>query len=377
MGRLVSGSLFALTVVVVLGLAACGGSKGKDPRPVAHSSAVVARVGSSVITAAMVNHWLAVEKRREALVPPEFAACVAHLRAIVAVSGAAAKPSAAQLRGSCETLEEQLREEALTRFIVGDWVTAGARELGVDVGGPAFQRDFAAAIKSSFHTQARLQSYLKSTGRDMEDLTFLVRRELDSEAIREAIQRSVGPVTAARVRKYYEQHRSQYFFQQTRDVEIAATPSRAEALAVRRRIAAGQSFASVVKGLSSPQAVLSKDGLVLGLRSGYYKEQSLNHAIFTARPGVLSGPVKTVIGYFVFRLNKVHPAYQESLASVAGLLKASLPNVLAQQALVAYIKSWRAKWTARTSCSQAYVIAKCRQFKPVPGATPEDAYTLN
>ena len=162
-----------------------------------------------------------------------------------------------------------------------------------------------------------------------------------------------------------------------RDLEIAATPTRAASLAVRRKIAAGESFASVVAGLHSPQAVLSAKGFVSDLPSGYYKEPTLNHAIFTSKPGVLLGPIQTVIGYFIVRVKKIHPAYQQPLSAVAASIRSTLPAQLQEAELVAYIKKWRAKWTARTNCSTGYVLPKCKQFHGPLDPREQDPYTLN
>ncbi len=394
-------SICIMAVVVVVGLAACGGGSGggstsaANPRAAGpgragagaartgNPSAVVARVGGSVITAAMVNRWWGIEERREKLAPPQFAGCVAQLRvalrASVAGTSAAntAESSVAQLRESCEALDQQLRNEALYRYVVADWTIGGARELGVDVNGQAFQRRFAALIKQTFHTQAHFHSYLASVGRDEADIKFQVHKALDENAIRQAIKRRVGPLTAAGVRRYYEQHKRQYFFQQTRDLEIAATPTRTASLAVRRKIASGESFASVVAGLHSPQAVLSAKGFVSDLPSGYYKEPTLNHAIFTSKPGVLLGPIQTVIGYFIVRVKKIHPAYQQPLSAVAASIRSMLPAQRQEGALVAYIKKWRAKWTAQTNCSAGYVLPKCKQFHGPLDPREHDPYTLN
>jgi parvulin-like peptidyl-prolyl isomerase len=396
MGRLASRWWMSVVAVVavVVGLVACGGSSGRssaDPggatsetsgvAPAADPHGVAARIAGSTISAATVEHWLAVEKRRENLVPPQYAACVVALRAAartsVAPAASGAKPTAAQLRSACEQLEHELLDEALERYIVGAWVVGAARELGIDVTGHAFQRRFATAVKQAFHTQSGFQSYLAGTGRTADDIRFQVHVALDSDAIREAIKQGVPPVTAARLRQYYDRHRNLYFIQQTRDVEIVATPTKAGSLAVRRKIESGQSFASVVKALATPQAVLSKEGLVANLSSGYYKEPSLNHAIFATAPGVLVGPIKTVIGYYVVRVKTIHPAHQEPLSAVYSTIKALLPGELAQQALVNYIKAWRARWTARTDCSPGYVIHKCRQFKAPSASPPEDPYTLH
>ena len=384
---------FGALVLAAVGLAACGGGGGgggggsgsaSDPEASGDPAAVVVSVGNTAITKATVDHWLAVEQQGEPVVPPKFTACVARLKEAAAsgASGAAtpataAKPSAVALKNACAQQYQSLRGEAIERFIVGDWVIGGARELGVDVSGPAFERRFAAEKKRTFHTQAAYQSYLKSKGRTDADVKFLVHTELDSEAIRAALKRRVGPVTAARVRAYYNQHESQYSVAEQRDLQIAETTTRAAGLAVKRRIASGESFAHVVEGLRSPQPVSSSDGSVTALESGFYKEPALNDAIFAAKPGVLTGPIKTEIGYYLFEVKKIHPAHQQPLSEVAASIRQILPEMLDQQELVDYIKHWRAKWTAKTDCSAGFVVVKCRQFKVSPTAAPEDPYTLD
>jgi hypothetical protein len=390
--RLTLGTLLA----AALGLAACGGggstrksgSAGHPPAVAAKVSgsaadagSVAVRVGGSVVTVGMIDRWMKMEEKSEPLVPPQFSACVAHLRATGGASDAvpaagAAKPSTAELRASCAQSYQELRSLALDRFIVGDWTIGGARELGVAVSGQAFKRRFAAIEEKSFHTQAEYQKYLAQSGRTAADVEYLVQTEMDSAAIRAALTRRVGPITAARVRDYYEQHKSAYLLVESRNVEIAAARTRAEAAAVKRRVASGASFASVVKGLTWAQPVGSNGGLVMGLLHGYYKELPLNDAIFKARPGVLTGPIATSIGYYVFRVKKINHAVQKPLAAVASSIKATLPAILAQQVLIEYIKSWRAKWIPRTDCSAGYVVQKCRQFK-ASAASPEDPYTLN
>lgn len=379
-----------------IGLAACGGggsttksgSTGDPPGEAAQappsksdSGRVAIRVGSSVITVGMLDHWMAVQEGSEPLAPPRFTACVAHLQATGGTSGSpsatgAAKPSEAQLKASCEQSYQELRVLGLDRYIVGAWVIGGARELGVAISHRELERKLAPVKKIARDPNTRYGSYLAKSGRTIADVEYLVQTDLDSEAIRTAFKRRVGPITAARVRNYYERHKSLYFTPEKRDLGIAATRTKAEALALRRKVAAGESFARVVKGSSWAQPVSSNNGVVLGLESGFYHEQSLNHAIFTAKPGVLTGPINTVIGYYVFDVKRIHPADQKPLSAVAPSLNAMLPGVLAQEALVNYIKRWRAKWTPRTDCSPGYVVQKCRQFE-ASAAAPEDPYTLN
>jgi hypothetical protein len=241
-------------------------------------------------------------------------------------------------------------------------VLGAARELRVDVSRGEIER----LLRKSQFTFTAAQEYL------------------DSEAIRRAVKRRVGPMTATRVANYYATHRQLYLVPQQRDLRIVRTRVEAEALAVKRELASGKTFASVVRAISArepglQQPFLSKEGLVLGLKPGVYNEKPLDHAIFRARPGVLLGPVNIVLGFpgsFVFEVTRVVPARQKPLAEVAASLRRELPEHFYQQAIVSFIREWRAKWTARTDCSPGFVVLRCRQFK---SATPlrEDPYTLD
>jgi parvulin-like peptidyl-prolyl isomerase len=368
-------SKLGMTSLVVLGIAGCGGSGGK---PAGDPPGIVARVGGSTISQATFERSLAAEEKSEVpLVPPRFTACVAHLKQQSARIHAAGIPtlSDAELRKSCAAHRQEQREEVLDRLIADDWVIGGARELGVGVSSQAVAADLASLKRRSFPAAGQFQAYLAKSGQTVADLLLAERVELDNQAIRAAIADKVHPLTQARLALYYKQNKKQYLVPETRDLEIVGTITRTQAQAARREIASGKSFASVSKERTATHPFQSKDGVVLGLMSGTYKEASLNNAIFTARPGVLSGVVKTVIGYYVFRVTRIHPAHQETLAQVAQRIRQDLPLELQRQALVEYIKDWRAKWIAKTDCSAGYVVPRCSQSKAT--RTAEDAYTLN
>jgi parvulin-like peptidyl-prolyl isomerase len=362
--------------LVALGLAGCGGSSGKtaDDPP-----AVVARVGGSAISGAAFQRSLAAEEKGEVppLVAPQFTACVAHLKQQAPLARAEGLPvlSNAGLRNQCAARRQALREEVLDRLITDDWVIGGARELGVDVSSQRLAADLASLKRTHFPTPARFHAYLAKSGQTVGDLLLAERVQLDNEAIRAAIAGKVRSVTQAQIAQYYAQNKKQYHVPETRDVEIVGTPTPAQTQAAKREIASGKSFASVAKQQTTAQPFHSEDGVVLGLVSGLYREPSLNNAIFTARPGVLSGVIKTVIGYYVFRVRRIHPAYQETLAQATPGIRKALPAERQDKALVGFIKDWRVKWIARTDCSLGYVVGRCRQSKASP--TAEDPYTLN
>ena len=147
----------------------------------------------------------------------------------------------------------------------------------------------------------------------------------------------------------------------------------------KREIASGKSFATVAKKIPLQQPIFSKDGAVLNYEPGMYREEPLDHAIFAAKPNVLSGPVAINLGYYVFEVKRTYPAQQKTLAQSEAAIKAELPQSLYLQALTSFITKWRERWTAQTDCQPGYVVPKCSQYKLPAGSSPEaeDPYTFS
>jgi hypothetical protein len=332
----------------------------------------VARVGPYSIAGATLNRLLAAklsgESASERLVPPDFSACVAHLKA---ESAAIAEPaqSPSQLRSECRTRYGTALKTVLDRLIEEEWLIGAAGELGV----PVSDREVKASVdryrREHFSSEAGFRRFL--AGRTRADLMLETRAKLASEAIRRAIEGRARPVTQAEVAGYYEQHRFQYLAGGERDLEIARTTTEAAAAKAKAEIASGKSFGSVLSQLHVHQPTFNKEGLVLELQPHQYGEPKLNQAIFTATPGVLSGPVGTSYGYFVFRVTRIRFEREQPLAAVQASIRRQLAQPLREQALAAFAKRWRATWTAQTDCSPGYVVPECRQYKGPPATQPE------
>ena len=82
----------------------------------------------------------------------------------------------------------------------------------------------------------------------------------------------------------------------------------------------------MAKKYSIDQASKTKGGPLPGVAKGQ-QEKALDEAIFEAKKGKLTGPVKTQFGYYVFEVTKVTPAKQQTLEQS----KASIKQILASQ----------------------------------------------
>jgi hypothetical protein len=361
-----------LAVVAALalagGLAACGGGgpvrDGGAPAPVASQasavapplraptdpSAVVAQVGPSQITGATIARFMAAEQSSwsasERLVAPDFNACVAHLRSESAARGES-PPAASQLRSECQTRYLGLVESSLERLIAEEWVIGAARELGLPI-----------------NEQAALPTRVK----------------LASAAIRRAVMGRVRTVTQTQIASYYAHHRYQYLASAQRDVEIARAFTGPSVAKARTEIAAGKSFASVVARLTQEgvhPTAFTLEGLGMEVRPHEWGEPNLMEAIYAAKPGVLSEPVNTWYGWFVFRVTRIRFEHETPLADVQASIRRQLQDPPQERALAAFIKQWRSTWRARTVCSPGDVVAECRQSKGSLAAAPEGPPTLD
>ena len=93
------------------------------------------------------------------------------------------------------------------------------------------------------------------------------------------------------------------------------------------------------------------------------EQKALSEAVFAAKTGVLSGPVKTPFGYYVFEVKAVHAAAQQSLAQVQASVKQQLAASQQQTALAKFVKEFRTRWEGRTECRTGYVVQDCKQYK--------------
>ena len=304
-------------------LAACGSGGAQvsaasdEPRGPADPSAVVARIGSYAISGAMFDRFLTTtlsELTSEPLVPPQFTACVARIEGESTAIGEHA-PASSQVKGECESRYRALAQVALERLISDEWLIGGASELDVPVGGQQ---------------------------------TLETRAKLSLAGITRTVEERVRPVTRGQVTSYYRQHRFEYLQEAERDLEIARTATWASAAEVKAEIESGKSFASVVRKLPIEQPIDSSSGLVLDLQPHVYGEPNLNQAIFTARPDVLTGPIDTWFGYFVFEVTRIRSEVETPLTHVEASIRQQLARPPLERALAAFGKLWAETWAART-----------------------------
>jgi foldase protein PrsA len=362
-------SIAALGAVSLLcsGLAACGGSSGD----------AVVQVNGQAITKTAYTHWLGVaasasaaalpgQKAAKPVVPepPAYTACIAHLKTIEPKPAKGQKPrTEPQLKTQCEQQYKALQQQVLGFLISADWVIGQAEEQGVKLEDKAVVAQFDKLKKQQFPKEAEFRKFMATTGQSTSDLLLRVKLSMLSTKIQEKVTKGAKKaVSEAEVAKYYAAHKSLYGKPETRDLRIILTKTEAVAAKAKSEISSGKSFASVAKAKSIDPISKNNGGESPGVVKGQ-EQKALSEAVFAAKTGVLSGPVKTPFGYYLFEVKAIHAPTQQTLAQVKASVKQQLGATQQQGALAKFVKEFKDRWKSRTECRTGYVVQDCKEFK--------------
>ena len=296
-------------------------------------------------------------------VPPDYTACIAHLEATAPKPAKGqAKPTSAQLKSECEQQYKSLQQEVLGFLISSSWVLGEAESLGVKVSDAEVKKEFEKIKNEQFPKAAEFQKFLATSGQTVSDLLLRVKLNMLSSKIQKKIAKEKGDRHQEEIKKYYEQHKSQYGTPEKRDVRIVLTKTEAQANASQEGNRIGQDFASVAKSKSIDPTSKNNGGELKGVVKGQ-EEKALDEAIFSAKKGMLGGPVKTPFGYYIYEVTSTTPGSSQTLAQSEAAIKEQLASTGQQSALSKFVKEFRKKWEAKTECASGYSVQDCQGYK--------------
>ncbi len=362
----------------VVGLAACGGGIPGN---------AVVQVGGNPISKTTFEHWLSVAAASTSATagataakpvvpdPPNYTACIAHLEATAPKPAKGqSKPTPAQLKSQCEQQYKSLQQEVLGFLISSSWVLGEAESQGVKVSDAEVKKEFEKIKNQQFPKAAEFQKFLATSGQTVSDLLLRVKLNLLSSKIQQKVAKKKGTVTQAEIEKYYKEHSSQFGTPEKRNVRIVLTKTEAQAKKAKQEIESGKSFASVAKSTSIDPTSKASGGELKGVTKGQ-EEKALDEAIFSAKKGVLGGPVKTPFGYYIYEVTGSTPGSSQTLAKAQSSIKQQLTAQQQQQALSKFVKEFRKKWESKTECRSGYTVQDCKGYKKPKTTSTEGAAT--
>ena len=325
----------------------------------------VAKVGDETITQEDFDKWLKTAAMGQAQGgkavvpdPPEFTKCVAAKKKAPAPQGQD-KSSDAELKKQCQTEYDTLKREVMQFLIQASWVQQEAEQQDINVSDKQIQKSFEDQKKQAFPTDKAYKEFLASSGMTEDDILFRVKLDQLQQKLTQKVTEDAKKVSDGDVEEYYEKNKKRFAQPETRDLRVVLTKNEAQAKKAKKALEDGDSFKSVVKKYSQDEASKAQGGKLPAVSEGQ-QEPAFNKAIFGARKGELVGPVKTQFGWYVFEVEKIKPASQQSLEQSKETIKNLLRSERQQKALDNFIKDFRDEYKDETNCADDFRVAECK-----------------
>ena len=341
----------------------------------------VAEVDGTPIERTEYDHWLNVAAKSSGAPnaavpkPPEFTECVAQAKKTQA-KPAEGQPKLTdqQLKDQCKQQYEQLRDQVLGLLISFEWIEREAADQGVKVTDEEVNKSFEEQKKQTFPKDADYQKFLKDSGQTEEDVRMRVRLDLLSNKIRDKVIKGKDQVSEQQITDYYNKNKERFAQPERRDLSIVLTKTEAKADEAKQALQDGESFKSVAKEYSTDDASKAQGGKLPAVAKGQ-QEKAFDDAIFAADKGKITGPVKTQFGFYVFKVDKIVEASQQTRDEAKETIKQLLASQNQQKALDAYVKDFRKRWKEKTDCREGFVTQDCKNAPkatptPTPGTAP-------
>lgn len=353
-------TVFALVglATVSLALNACGTSTSIPAN-------AVANVDGTPITKVDYLKWATITAKGSAQGgvavvpdPPTYARCIAALRKQTRVRRGQPKPSEATLRSQCQTQNTAMMQQAMSTLIQERWIEKEADNQDVSVTKGEVERQLATTKRESFPNEAAYQRFLKQTGMTAADVLERIRVQALATKITRKIEDSSGSVSSTQVSSYYNRNKTQFTVPERRDVQMILTRGQAKAKAAKAAVQGGTSWAAVAKKYSTDAASKATGGEIKGIAKGQ-RDRAFDQAAFTAKKGVLVGPVKGQFGWYLVRVAAITPGRQTSLNEARAQIRAILQQQGSQQKMASFVRDFQKRWRSKTNCRTGYIVELC------------------
>jgi parvulin-like peptidyl-prolyl isomerase len=184
-------------------------------------------------------------------------------------------------------------------------------------------------------SEKRYKQQLKRQGLTEEQVRDDVRAQLLSEAIFKKVTADVK-VTDADVRKYYNEHKSQYEQPATRDVRHILVNNKALADKLYAQLKNGGDFAALAKKYSKDPGSAAQGGKLTISKGQTVPE--FDKAAFSLKKNELSKPIKTQYGWHIIQpLSGVRESKQTPFAQVKESIKQQLQQEKRNKAMTDWV----------------------------------------
>jgi foldase protein PrsA len=244
-------------------------------------------------------------------------------------------------------------------LIQGEWVQQEAEARGVKVKPAELEKALEDQKKQVFPNDKQYKQFLKTSGMTEQDVLFRVKLNELQQRLTQKVTEDAKNVSDADIEAYYEKNKKRFAQPERRDLRVVLTKTQSKAKSAKGELQSGKPFKNVVKKYSIDEASKSQAGLLPAVSEGQ-QEKAFDTAIFSAPKNKLEGPVKTQFGWYVFKVEKVTPASQQTLAESKDTIKNLLRSQRQQKALDAFVKQFREDYKDQTNCADDYRVVECK-----------------
>jgi parvulin-like peptidyl-prolyl isomerase len=344
MKKFIVAAVMLAVLVPVLALTGCGGNKVP--------AGAIAAVGKGDVTQTQFDQIMAQAKAQYA-----------------------SQPGAPPFPKEGTTQFNQLKASIVNYLVQNELIKQQAASMNVSVTDTEYQ-DRLKQIVQQVGGQKKLDALLKKQSVTMADL----ESQLKAQMLQQKVQQKVGDsvtVSAQEVQAYYDnpKNKSQFVTAESADVRHVLVKTKSLALKVQKLLAADNTDANwqkVAKQYSIDPGTKNSGGS-LGSRPRKSYVPAFEKVVWSAKPGVVSAPVKTQYGWHVIEVIKTTPGSSKTFAQA----KATIEQQLKLQKQSTAWTDWLKKATKDADIVYApgynpatLTAAPSPSGSPVPSASP-------
>jgi len=267
---------------------------------------------------------------------------------------------------------QQVRDATINDLLDQAWLTGEATEQGISATDREVESEFATIRKDQFADDAAYQKFLKDSGFTEDEVMSRVKLQVLSRKIEDSITKSVTSVPESDLQKYYDDNKASFETPESRDIRLIVTPNKAEAdkaVASLENDDSDENFAKLAKQYSTHT---SKDQGGETVATANIFPDPAGSDIMSAETNVVGGPVKGGEDFYVYKVTKITEKSTQSFDDVKEQIQSQLLPTTQQEAMSSFVAGYNSKWTARTFCSEDYLVTRCHNYVGTGRLTQSD-----
>jgi hypothetical protein len=246
------------------------------------------------------------------------------------------------------------KQLALDFLISAQWLLGEALDRGLAVSAHGVRQRLEELSEAVPGGHSAFAESLAGSGRTVGDVELEIKAELAASAIRRSLARVPGSVPPAAAVSYYKAFEGSFRIPEQREFDIVENlKSEAIARQFAQHAGTGARFAK--------RAFHEKFSRPVRFDSRTLKGRAL-HAIFVARPGMLSSPMRLNDAWILFVVTRVVRPAMKPFSAVRARIAARLANTAHAEAIRQFDASYVQRWRSITSCRPGFVVLRCSQY---------------